>query len=197
MAGVLNIDKDGTFIAAEISLYPGNLTVRGQDAASGQEKQIMTLPVNVEVRVDLTNDRGETFISGGRVVWRKSPFSNSSLLLFHNVPKGRYDVRLTCEGSFSSDTSITADNVSGSVDVHFQQWKWEADTSNYRRVAYFKNGWYISYPNLLLYQSEEEGFVLKGKTDLPGVLCAARVTYYRDAEYYWGKRALEVGGVTP
>ena len=62
----MNIDKDGTFFAAEISLYPGNLTVRGQDAASGQEKQIVALPVNVEVRVDLTNDRGgDIHIRGG------------------------------------------------------------------------------------------------------------------------------------
>ncbi|MCI5559857.1 MAG: hypothetical protein SPJ29_09065 [Phocaeicola sp.] len=74
---------------------------------------------------------------------------------------------------------------------------WKANVGEYRRIAYFPDGWYISYPNTLLYMSGKTGFVLSGKdVDIPGVICGARINAKRVAEYHYGKRALKQGWTT-
>ena len=73
----------------------------------------------------------------------------------------------------------------------------KADPKGYRCIAYHNNGWYIAYPDIMLYMSEEEGFHLTSKNNklnLPGVLCAARVSGWRTADYAWGRFVKKQGG---
>lgn len=67
-----------------------------------------------------------------------------------------------------------------------------SNPKGYRCIAYHNNGWFIAYPDLLMYMSEIEGFHLTGNTNLPGVLCAARIDANGAASYKWGKFVNEV-----
>lgn len=118
-------------------------------------------------------------------------------ITFKNLKPGVYAVKLSASILISSTTQY--DNPAcPTISVELREVKWKANAQEYRRVAYFPDGWYISYPNILLYMSEPTGFVLSGRdVDIPGVLCAARVDRFGSAGAVYGKRALPVGRIKP
>lgn len=70
----------------------------------------------------------------------------------------------------------------------------------YRTIGFHDGAWYIAYPDIMLYMSEEEGFHLTSKNNklnLPGVLCAARIDSSRVARYAWGKFVKKQGSLDP
>lgn len=110
-----------------------------------------------------------------------------------NLPKGQYTIKATVQADMAVEEGHPDVGFSFTIDNA----RWAADAKSYRRLAFYQDGWYMSYPDMLLYLSREEGLVYHGKMDMPGVICAARIDAYKMARYFWGKRAIPKGEPTP
>ncbi len=70
---------------------------------------------------------------------------------------------------------------------------WILNRTAFKKIAYGTNGLIMTYPGILFYLSEEDGLTVKGKTNLPGVLCTGSSNKWGVQSNYWG--AYEEGNV--
>ncbi len=77
-------------------------------------------------------------------------------------------------------------NYDGKVTISNTALNWKLDTSEFRKLVFGVNGFLGAFPDKLFYFSEQEGLVVKGKTNLPGVLESASCNNYGTQSNYWG-----------
>lgn len=177
-AGTLNIPRNGASLSMEILM---------QDPFNGNFEENETDGVHLIVEL----------LSGNQVVryvhlnYGGDPWYGEDIRL-DGLSKGEYTLkvhyRISAIRRWDRETGTMMYNyMDYPVSISAENIRWKVDTSNYRRIAYFSDGMYFSYPDNVVYQSEAEGFIAKGKSDLPGVLCAARISKVGACVYKWGK----------
>ncbi len=193
--GIVSLDDKSFHISRNGSTL--SMDVRMDDPFYGNSVDDYTTGLSFVVNLY----RGSTYVGYKLFQYEEGQPWYGGSVRFDNLDKGTYHLRVGYRISaikpWNPEIGTMPDEFHQSLVVEMTNIRWSVDTQNYRKIAYFSDGMYTSYPDSLLYQSEEEGTVVKGKSDLPGVLCAARVDANRTATYHWGKYAAEQGTVTP
>lgn len=144
-------------------------------------------------QVAIVNASGEIEQEAVFPIYEFSIGLKAQVVTFRNLKIGNYTARISANIILSSKLKYAQPPLP-TLHIYMKESGWKANVGEYRRIAYFPDGWYISYPNTLLYMSGKTGFVLSGKdVDIPGVICGARIDANRFAAYYYGKRALKQG----
>jgi len=106
--------------------------------------------------------------------------STSINYLITGVPEGYYSVK------FSIETS--ANTLSASADISSSVLHWEFRQAGVRWFQFGKNGMMAFFSDNHAHFTEEEGFDLKGKTNMPGVLLSASVSLSGGFANWWGAK---------
>ena len=160
-------------------------------AAAGFEldADVMGSVYGCDVYVDL--------YKGEQMVRRLGMLRHTGTLVRTANMVGTYNVTGLTAGRYRLCLSFTIyvaryDNVYPVVNLtaSHKEGKLVSAGGGYRTIGFHDGAWYIAYPDIMLYMSEEEGFHLTAKNNklnLPGVLCAARIDASRVARYSWGR----------
>ncbi len=93
------------------------------------------------------------------------------------VGKGTYRLRAIVD--------VVDDYYWGSAKFSNIKMKWKLDAAKFRKLVFGKDGFLGAFPNMVFHLSKE-GFVVKGKTDLPGTLASASCDKRGTQINHWG-----------
>ena len=172
LSGTLNVDKDG----ADISIAGGAaLNLEGSFGGTADSSVLMSLYLmrNGSKYRNLQS----VMISKGANIENSTVYAQT----LTGMPSGNYRLMLEV-------TKVGTGLVSGQGSVASVPMSWTFQQSGIRNFLFGLNGFLSYFSDKHIYFSEEDGFDLKGKTNMPGVLLSTTVSSTGVFANTWGAK---------